>query len=82
MIAGRDPNGCERCDAPRPLDARGLCDSCRKVVDRRELQARVADAREQWAQQDLKHQRQLAFEAEAIAGPEIRADGSDEGGER
>lgn len=82
MIAGRDPNGCERCDALRPLDARGLCDSCGEIVDRRELQARVADAREQRAQQDLKHQRQLACEAEEVAGPEIRADGGDERGER
>jgi|AntDeeMetageno50_2_1112565.scaffolds.fasta_scaffold02893_4 hypothetical protein len=74
MIAGHDPNGCERCDAPRPLDARGLCDRCADVVDRRELQARVDDARERQAQRDHA----VAREADAVAGREIRADGSGE----
>ncbi|WP_137288815.1 DUF7389 domain-containing protein [Natronorubrum halophilum] len=74
MIAGRDPNGCERCDAPHPLDARGLCDHCAEVVDRHELQARAADARERQGQRDLE----LAREAEIVAGQEVRADGSGE----
>ncbi|WP_049899371.1 hypothetical protein [Natrinema sp. J7-1] len=68
MITGHKPTGCNRCDAPRPLDARGLCDRCADIVDHRELQARVDEARERQTQRDLERQREFAHEAEAGLG--------------
>jgi len=32
MIAGRKPTGCERYDAPRPLDGRGPCGPARTLL--------------------------------------------------
>ncbi|WP_455448323.1 DUF7389 domain-containing protein [Natrinema thermotolerans] len=74
MITGNRPTGCERCDRCRPLDARGLCERCAKIVDRREQQGRAQETREQQAQRD----RAVAREAETVAGREVQADGSGE----